>query len=171
MSIGTIVTMGYEIGTVGLVTTLGYGQGAAPPPPPPVITNQVYGPALTQAERNRWFGYYEDPEEEEKRKKQRERAKRLELGIIKALPPLRAEVKPEVVEIVQEKIYETLQTAQPIRLDREIVARIAREISLDLKQALKEGKRLREQRLERERQIEIEEEEEAVEVASLFMLH
>src|SRR5260221_14636634 len=98
MSIASITTMGYEIGSLALVTTLGYGQGATPPPPPPVQTSTVYGPALTEAERNRWFGYYGDPEDEERRRKALERSKRLELGILKALPPLKPALKAEVKE-------------------------------------------------------------------------
>jgi len=172
MSLSTVVTMGYEIGSMGLVTTLGYGQGAAPPPPPPVTTTQVYGPALTPAERQRWFGDYCPPDERERLQKERERCKRLELGIIKALPPLKPAVKEAVREVVQERVVEALPDCR-VRLDeKSIIQRIAREISLDLKSVVKEGKELRALQRQRELQrLEDEEEEEAVEVATLFMLH
>ncbi len=173
MSIGSVVTMGFEIGTIGLVTTLGYGQGALPPPPPPVVSNQVYGPALTPWERCRWFEYC-PPDEKEQRLKALERAKRIELGIIKALPPLKAETRSEVLEVVRERVLTTLPSValQPIKLDKEVVRGIAKEISLDLKSVVKEGKRLREiQRVRELERLEAEEEEEAIEVATLFMLH
>jgi hypothetical protein len=173
MSIGSVVTMGFEIGTIGLVTTLGYGQGALPPPPPPVVSNQVYGPALTPWERCRWFEYC-PPDEKEQRLKALERAKRIELGIIKSLPPLKAETRSEVLEVVRERVLTTLPSValQPIKLDKEVVREIAKEISLDLKSVVKEGKRLREiQRVREIERLEAEEEEEAIEVATLFMLH
>ena len=173
MSISTVVTMGYEIGSMGLVTTLGYGQGAAPPPPPPVQTSQVYGPALTPAERERWFGTYDycPPDERERLRKERERAKRLELGIIKALPVLRPDIRPEVVLVVQERVVEALPQIR-VRLDeKQIISSIARELSLELKAVLREGRDLRELHRVRElKRIEDEEEEEAVEVLSLWML-
>jgi hypothetical protein len=53
-----------------------------------------------------------------------------------------------------------------------VVREIAKEISLDLKSVVKEGKRLREiQRVRELERLESEEEEEAIEVATLFMLH
>jgi hypothetical protein len=161
--------MGYEIGTIGLITTLGYGQGAAPPPPPPVQSNQVYGPALTQSERNRWFGYYGDPDEEKKRKKALERARRLELGIIKALPPVKAELLPEVKEIVSERVF---QVVQSVKLDKELTREIAKSLSLDLKSAMKEGKRLREvSRLQEIQRLEEADEDEAFEAITLWMMN
>ena len=175
MSINSIVTMGFsidssQVGSQPLIVSMGYGlTGVLPPPPTPPSGQQPYGPALSPAERERWFGYYGDPDEEKKRKKAFERAKRLELGIIKALPPLKPSIKAEVKAVIEERVFEHIQT--PIKLDKQIITAIAKEISLDLKSALKEGRELRELHRQRElKRIEDEEEEEAIEAATLFML-
>jgi len=168
MSLSTVTTMGYEVGTLSLVVTLGYGQGAAPPPPPPVSVSQVYGPALTEYERNRWFGDY-DPDRE-KRKKALERAKRIELGIIKELK-IPTKIKAEVREVVKEAAQVEVFRSQYVE-EASVISRLVAEISADLKLALREDKELREVRRQKElRRLESEEEEEAIEVATLFMLN
>ena len=164
MSLSTVVTMGYEIGSVGLVTTLGYGQGAIPPPPP-VLSNQTYGPALSEADRQRWFADYEDPCTKEEKKKLRERAKRIELGIIQELvipKPIRAEVKEIVKAAVRVEVRVEPDDSQII----ESVARsVAEELALDFKTEKLEARALAE-----EKRLE-DEEDEAIEAITLFMMN
>lgn len=86
MSLASVVTRGYGLpGSLSLVVTQGYGTGGTVPipPTPPADTTQPYGPALTPAQRARWFGLsFESPLARKKRRKLCERLAREAAGIL-----------------------------------------------------------------------------------------
>jgi len=104
----SVITQGYQPeGSFNLVVTMGYLQFAniAPPIPPipPDADIVRYGPALTPAERRRWFGDFESPLSRAARRKLKEHLQRVEFGI---LPP---EVKEEILDQVVEKVTLTAE--------------------------------------------------------------
>jgi hypothetical protein len=170
MSAPTVVTMGYQpSGNMNLVVTLGYSMFAnitPPTPPVPPITPEVrYGPALTPAERRRWFGSvdFESPITRAAKRKTKEYLQRVEFGI---LPP---EVKEEILERVETKI-------EPIA-EKVIEARAVRKLPLMysdriINAVMKEMKSEIQQVLENRRiMLEEESEEEDIVVISTFLLH
>ena len=67
----------------------GMSSGQEPPPP----ATSFYGPALTPAERRKWFNdkmSYVSAGDREKKRKETERKKRLELGIIEETKTVKA---------------------------------------------------------------------------------
>jgi hypothetical protein len=152
----SVVTMGYQPqGSLNLVVTLGYGQFAhiTPPPPPDTGGQPVrYGPALTPAERRRWFGDFESPISRAARRKTKEYLQRVEFGI---LPP---EVKEDFIDKVQEKIEtvapkviesRTVRNLPPIQSDK-IINAVLREMKSDIRQALENRRIMLEEQSEEE---------------------
>lgn len=103
----SVITQGYQPqGSLALVVSFGYGLNAgAPPTPPTPPADEVvrYGPALTPAERRRWFGDFESPLSRAARRKLKEHLQRVEFGI---LPP---EVKEEILAKSVEKVTLTAE--------------------------------------------------------------
>lgn len=176
MSIGTIVTMGYQIGNEGLVTTMGYSQGAAPPPPPPApSTPQPYGPALWGDKRDSWiYGEnpwvdYDQPTTRAEKRKKRELERRLEAGVIKELV-IPKKLREEVKEVVTETVRLAVQGVERVQTSdfTPLVSRIAFDVATELVLELKREKNILRQ-LEQNMKIK-EEEDEAMEVLTLWML-
>jgi hypothetical protein len=159
MSLASVLTMGFQpTGDVGLIVTLGYSQtGEAPPPPPPSDDTPVrYGPALSPAERRRWFGDT-DPLTREARRKARERLMRVEIGLEEdEREEIEAQVERKVEAIVakQERMPET-------RFDRAAAAdRIAKRVAAEMRAEI--------ERVRRERKDAQEEESEAMELLEII---
>jgi hypothetical protein len=138
----SVITQGYQPdGNFNLVVTMGYLQfGNITPPPPPDTGGQAvrYGPALTPAERHRWFGDFESPISRAARRKTKEYLQRVEFGI------LPREIKEELVEKVDTKIEtvatrvieeRTVRNLPPISSDR-IINAVLREMKSEIQQVL-----------------------------------
>lgn len=157
MSLSSVLTMGFQpSGNINLIVTLGYGlTGAIPPPPIPDVV-QRYGPALTPAERRRWFGDFESPLSRAARRKLKEYLCRVEFGI------LTPEVKEELVEkasLAIPKTAEVILKARPeVNKDR-IVNAVMKQMKAEI--AIE---------MEKRRLIMDEEEEEDIVVISTFMM-
>ena len=153
----SIVTMGYEVGSINLIVTMGYGQGAvAPPPPPPVVVSGFPVGA---------GGYpdYEPPYERETRRKAKEHLERIAFGILPADPlPV---ALPKQVETYIEKKVQQLLPRKRITLNAESQQRIVESV---VKEALKMF--YKEEQVRRKEQIQ-EQDEEEEEVAFMFLLH
>lgn len=153
----SVVTMGYQPqGSTSLVVTLGYGQFAnitPPPQPPSGDTGPVrYGPALTPAERRRWFGDFESPISRSARRKTKEYLQRVEFGI---LPP---EVKEEILERIEAKIEavapkvieaRSVRNLPPMQSDR-IINAVMKEMKSEVRQALENRRIMLDQASEEE---------------------
>lgn len=148
----SITSMGY--GSV-LVVSMGYQGGALPPPPPPTpSTPSPYGPALWD-----YSGY----EDRCKRKRDREREKRLEMGIIKELV-VPKELRPEVKEVIKQQVIVALDV--PRRPDdSKIIEKISRQVAEELVLDLRNQRMV-----ERIKKMEEDEEEEAMEAMTLWMM-
>ena len=166
MSAPSTVTQGYQpSGNLSLVVTMGYLQfGNITPPQPPTPPDEAvrYGPALTPAERRRWFGDFESPISRAARRKCKEYLQRVEFGI---LPP---EVKEELCEMVETKIEaiapkviesRTVRNLPPISSDR-IINAVFKEMKSEIKQVL-ENRRIM--------LLEQEEEEDIVVISSYLL--
>jgi len=155
MSAPNVILMGYTV-SPSLIVTLGYNvSGALTPPTPPDDTITRYGPALTPAERRRWFGGncdFESPICRAARRKTKEYLQRVEFGI---LPP---EVKEEVLEKVQEKVEATagkviesriVRNLTPISSDR-IINAVMKEMKSEIRQVLENRRIMLEDQSEEE---------------------
>lgn len=127
MSLSSVVTAGYlpdPDASLPLVTLFGYSNGAeAPPPPPPDAPTSFYGPALSPADRRRWFSddeNYESPEKREIRRKSIERLKRIEIGLLPS---------DELQQVIEAKV--AIEIAKP-----EITARAIGKPKVDTVKAV-----------------------------------
>ncbi len=164
----SVITQGYQPeGNFNLVVTMGYLQfGNITPPIPPTPPDQGplrYGPALTPAERRRWFGDFESPISRAARRKTKEYLQRVEFGI---LPP---EVKEEILEKIESKIESvapkviesrSVRNLPLISSDR-IINAVVKEMKSEVRQAL-ENRRI---------MLEQESEEEDIVVISTFLMN
>lgn len=133
MSTASVATMGYgPPGSVFLVATMGYGQGAAPPPPPPVVAiAPPFGAPVW------WRGRREEvPEEDETD------------DVIRIVPTNEPITEPEAVaSAVPLPMYENVADRV-----KEVIARDIAELGIERKidrfideQERKRKKRLREE--------------------------
>jgi hypothetical protein len=153
--VSSVVTLGYQPdGSASLVTTLGYGLFSNfIPPTPPDTTIAPYGPALSPADRRRWFGGdCESPISRACRRKTKEYLQRIEFGI---LPP---EVKEEMIEkcvgkvtVTAEKVIEsrTVRNLPPISSDR-IINAVMKEMKSEIRQVLDNRRIMLEEQSEEE---------------------
>jgi hypothetical protein len=144
--------------------------GAGAPPPPPVSAPVAYGPALTEAERERWFGDYESPLTREEKRKKLELQRRIEAGVIKELI-VPVELRQEVKEVISETVKEEIQTVPVYAKQRDLtplVTRIAFQVASELVLDLKRERTILRQ-LEKQR-IEDEEENELLEAITIWMM-
>lgn len=153
MSLSTVLTMGFQpAGDISQIVLMGYGTtGEAPPIPPPVIEGTpLYGPALTPAERRRWFGAdFDSPVVRAAKRRARERLKRIEIG-------LEEEERDEFVAQVEAKVEQIIEReeirAAPRREDYSaIVERVAKRVNAEIRAELDELKRQRAEMEEEER--------------------
>jgi hypothetical protein len=154
--------MGYQPeGSLSSIVLFGYSNGGQPPTPPVVEIPTVYGPALSPAERRRWFGDFESPLKRAARRKTEEYLRRVEFGI---LPP---EVKAEIVEkatvLVPEKTEDYVRRKAKINPDR-IINSVIREMKSEIRQELEK------RRIFRNELDDLQEEEDIV-VISTYLLH
>jgi hypothetical protein len=148
----SVITQGYQpSGSLNLVVTMGYGQFAhISPPIPPTPPDQGplrYGPALTPAERRRWFGDFESPLSRAARRKTKEYLQRVEFGI---LPP---EVKEEVLAKVVEKVTlkaETYIKERPKFNQDRVVNSVVKEMKSEIRQLLENRRIMLEEQSEEE---------------------
>jgi len=145
MSIASIVSMGYRPSSdagLPLVVLMGYSNGAeAPPAPPAVEVTGLYGPALTPAQRRRWFdagtsSAFESPQEREARRAAIERLQRIEIGLLEPDAP------QEAIEALQDSIEEKVSAVLPAlavrpmgrQVDyRGVVDKVVAAVALELK--------------------------------------
>jgi hypothetical protein len=83
-----------------------------PPVPPEEPPSGLYGPALTPAQRRRWFdagtsSAFESPQEREARRAAIERLQRIEIGLLEPDAP------QEAIEALQESIEEKVAAVLP----------------------------------------------------------
>ena len=147
MSIASIVSMGYRPSSdagLPLVVLMGYSNGAeAPPAPPAVEVTGLYGPALTPAQRRRWFdsqssSAFESPQQRQARRAAIERLQRIEIGLI--APDAPQEVIDAAQEVIEAKVAEVLPSlaARPmggqvdyLGLVEKVVAAVASEMKAE----------------------------------------
>lgn len=147
----SVITQGYKPqGSFNLVTTMGYLQFAhiAPPQPPTPPDEAVrYGPALTPAERRRWFGDFESPLSRAARRKLKEHLQRVEFGIL----PL--EVKEEILESVVEKVTLTAERyieERPKFNQERVLNAVLKEMKSEIRQVLENRRIMLEEQSEEE---------------------
>ena len=113
-----------------------------------------YGPALTRAERNRWFNVdTSSPLAREAKRKALERLKREEFGILPREE--QEEVEAIVEELVADKIEALPNIERPALQMEALAERIARQIAPQLRAELRE----------------MEEIEEVTEITKIFLKH
>ena len=100
------------MGQPNLVLTIGLRSSSEAPPEPPVVEDiPTVGPALTEAQRRRWFStsssVFESPHVRQARKLALEKLQRIELGILPAQAP-----EEEVLYNIEE--LEELVTKEPV---------------------------------------------------------
>lgn len=167
MSIASIVSMGYLPGGNDLpgVVLMGYSNGAEAPAPPVVEVPSLYGPALTPAQRRRWFegtsNVFESPEQRAARKAAIERLKRVEIGLIE--PEATEEERAEAEERIEAKVDAVLPSVAVRALgqafdQKAVVEKVVRAVAAEI-------------RAEREAiRLEMEEEEEAMAILAMMVL-
>ncbi len=98
----------------------GMSSGEAPPE---VVSNPLYGPALTEAERLRWFSDRTSPVDREKKRRDALRKKRIELGIEEeeeeAIEPVEAADGNELVLRAKARVEAELKKLAAERAERE----------------------------------------------------
>lgn len=149
MSGPSVITEGY-LPSFFSIATLGYGTSAnapTPPPTPPDDTVVRYGPALTPAERRRWFGDFESPISRAARRKTKEYLQRVEFGI---LPP---EVKEEILEKIEVKVVKTATVhaeTKPKFNQERVVNDVVRQMKSEIRQVLEDRRIMLEEQSEEE---------------------
>lgn len=133
MSLSSVLTLGFAPATdasSSQIVLMGYGTtGEAPPTPPPDEAPGFYGPALTPAERRRWFSdkererIFESPLAREARRQARERLGRIEIGLITE------EVSEEEAQEVVETAVEQKIAKAPVPRSREDAKALAKKVA------------------------------------------
>lgn len=157
----SVVTQGYlPQGSQALVVSFGYGLFAhiTPPTPPDVVVETRYGPALSPAERRKWFGDFESPLSRAARRKCKEYLQRVEFGILP--PEVKEELCIKAAEVVPEKAVEYFARREKINPDR-IINAVMRDMKSEIRQVLENRRIL----------IEEQAEEEDIVVISTLLLH
>lgn len=157
----SVVTQGYKPqGSLALVVSFGYElfSHITPPTPPVEIPTVSYGPALSPAERRKWFGDFESPLSRAARRKCKEYLQRVEFGILP--PEVKEELCVKAVEAVPEKAVEYFERKEKINPDR-IINAVMKEMKSEIRQVLENRRIL----------LEEASEEEDIVVISTFLLH
>lgn len=147
--------MGFQpAGSVNLIVTLGYGQtGEAPPVPPPTDqTPARYGPALTPAERRRWFGAdFDSPIARAAKRKAYERLKRIEIG-------LEEEDFADLEERIEEKVEQVIAKEEAVRPKPKpasyaaVAERVAKKVQAEIRAEVEAARKQRQELEEEERE-------------------
>jgi len=155
MSLSSVLTFGFQpAGDVNLIVSQGYALTGEPPPIPPTPTDvapPLYGPALTPAERRRWFGAdFDSPIARKAKRKAWERLKRIEIG-------LEDEDFADLEDRIDEKVEEVIAREEavkpkPAKVNYDAVAeRVAKKVQAEIKAEIEAFRKDRREMEEEER--------------------
>lgn len=148
MSVGNIVLLG--LNSPNLLVTLGYQSGGDAPPAPPIGGDGIpplVGPALTPAQRKRWFStsssVFESPVLREARRQALERLTRIELGILPPEPEEQEEVLEELETLVSKELSKPQLRSFGTQLDTGAVSAVVDTVVKAVMEGMTVGIRLR----------------------------